>query len=131
MIVVRTPQNELFNYAECREMFEQYQDKIDVDDFDTVLKTTHFFSFYEWNKSLFIGCIYFYQQDRKLYVTAFSGRHHHKLNIECLKMSLDWYTCDVYAECKQRTAQLCLIECGFERVKRGLYVYRRNNNGQK
>lgn len=126
MIVVRIPTDELFNYAECRELFDKYNRILDVDDFDTVIKTTHFFSFYEWNKGLFIGCLYFYQQDGKLFVTAFGTRHHHKLNMECLKMALDWYTCDIYAECKQKVAQLCLIEAGFERIKKGLYVYRRN-----
>ena len=131
MIIVRTPKDDLFNYQECKEMFDLYNDKIDVDNYDTVLKTTHFFAFYEWNKSELIGCIYFYQQEYKLYITAFSGRHHHKLNMECLKMSLDWYTCDIYAECKQRTAQLCLRKCGFERIKKGLYVYRRINNGKE
>ena len=107
MIVVRTPQHELFNYAECKEMFDLYQDKIDVDDFDTVLKTTHFFSFYEWSKGEFIGCAYFYKQDGKLYVTGYGGRHHHNLNVEALKMSLDWYKCDIYAECIQHRNPLC------------------------
>ena len=126
MIVVRTPNDDLFNYAECKELFEAYNDKIDVDDYDTVLKTTHFFSFYEWTKKLFLGCLYFYRQNRKTYITAVGTRHHHKLNMECLKMALDWYTCDIYAECKERTAQLCLIKAGFKRIKKGLYVYRRN-----
>lgn len=126
MIVVRTPKDDLFNYTECKELFEKYNRIIDVDDYDTVLRTTHFFSFYEWNKGIFLGCLYFYQQDGKVYVTAVGTRGHHKLNMECLKMALDWYTCDIYAECKQRAAQLCLMEFGFEKLKKGLYVYRRN-----
>lgn len=126
MIVVKTPNDALFNYGECREMFDLYNEKIDIDDFDTVIKTTHFFAFYDWNKAELIGCIYFYQHNGKLFITAFSGRHHHELNMKCLKMSLDWYKCNIYAECKQLTAQICLREAGFKKIKKGLYVYRRN-----
>lgn len=88
MIVVRTPEHYLFNYAECKEMFDKYNDKIDVDDYDTVLKTTHFFSFIDWNKGELIGCIYFYQEDDKVFVTAFAGRKHHLTNIKCFKKVL-------------------------------------------
>lgn len=129
MIVVRTPLDELFNYQECREMFEQFHEKIEVDDFDTVLKSTQFFAFYDWNKAELIGCIYFYKypNDEKLYITGFTTRRkNHMQNIECLIMALDFYTCDIYAECKEKTAQLCLKEVGFERIKKELYIYRRN-----
>ena len=126
MIVVRTPQDDLFNYTECKELFDKYAKILDVDDYDTVLKTTHFFSFYEWNKGLFLGFIYFYQQNGKVFITTASTRHHHDINMECLKMALDWYTCDIYAECKQRAAQIWLKGAGFEKIKKGLYVYRRN-----
>ena len=126
MIVVRTPEHPLFNYTECKEMFEKYHEKLDVDDYDTVLKTTHFFSFIDWNNGELIGCIYYYQQDERLYVTAFAGRKHHLVNLKCFKKSLSWYNCDIYAECKERTAQLCLIKSGFERLEKNLYIYRRN-----
>lgn len=129
MIVVRTPEHPLFNYAECKEMFDKYNDKIDVDDYDTVLKTTHFFSFIDWNKGELIGCIYFYQDEDKVFVSAFAGRKHHLTNLECLKKSLNWYKCDIYAECKEKTAIFCLLKCGFEKIGKNLYVYRRKNNG--
>jgi hypothetical protein len=131
MIVVRTPEHELFNYGECREMFDKHREVLDVDDFDTVIKTTHFFSFYEWHRAELIGCIYFYQQDDKLFVTAFAGRGHHELNLECLRMSLDWYTCDIYAENVQPTARICIRKCGFEKLNDNLYIYRRKKNGKK
>ena len=129
MIVVRTPEHLLFNYTECREMFEKHHKKLDVDDYDTVLKTTHFFSFIDWNKGELIGCIYFYQQDGRLYVTAFASRKHHLTNLECFKKSLTWYNCDIYAECKQKTAILCLLKSGFEKLEKDIYIYRRKSNG--
>lgn len=129
MIVVRTPEHPLFNYSECKEMFDKYNDKIDVDDYDTVIRTTHFFSFIDWNKGELIGCIYFYQQDGRVYVTAFAGRKHHLTNLECFKKSLTWYNCDIYAECRQKTAILCLLKSGFKKLEKDIYVYRRKING--
>lgn len=129
MIIVRTPEHELFNYAECREMFDKHREVLDVDDFDTVIKTTHFFSFYNWNTAELIGCIYFYRQGRRTYVTAFAGRGHHELNLACFRKSLEWYKCNIYAENVQPTARYCILKCGFEKVKDNLYVYRRNRNG--
>lgn len=127
MIIVKTPLDTDFNYSECKEMFEKYHNVLDLDDFDTVLKTTHFFSFSKGKE--FIGCIYFYEQDSKVYVTAFAGRGHHELNLECFKKSLEWYNCDIYAEKVQRTARYCILKCGFRKLKDDLYVYRRELNG--
>lgn len=129
MIVVRTPEHPLFNYAECKEMFDKYNEKIDVDDYDTVIKNTHFFSFIDWNKAELIGCIYFYVDKGKLFVTAFAGRKHHKLNLACFRKSLTWYNCDIYAECKEKPAIYCLYKTGFEKIGNNLYIYRRKQNG--
>lgn len=131
MIVVRTPQHPLFNYTECKEMFDKDREKLDVDDFDTVLATTDFFSYYDWNTGELIGCIYFYQNKNKIYVTAFAGRHHHNKNLECLRAALTYYNCDIYAEKVQKTAVLCILKCGFERLDKDLFIYRRKKNGKK
>lgn len=130
MIVVRTPEHPLFNYTECRELFEQHKE-IDVDDFDTILKTTHFFEFYDWNKHELIGCIYYYREKGKLCVSAYANRGHHELNLECFKRSLTWYKTNIYAYCKVKTARLCLLKCGFEKISKNLFVYRRKKHGQR
>ena len=133
MIIVRTPQHPLFNYSECREMFDENRDKLDLDDFDTVIKNTHFFSYYDWTTGEFIGCIYFYQDNGRVYVTAYAGRKHHKKNLECFREALNYYTCDIYAERVQKPAVYCILKCGFERIGQGndLFIYRRNKNGKK
>lgn len=131
IVTVRTPEHELFNYTECREMFDKHKEVLDVDDFDTVIKTTHFFSFYDWHKGDLLGCIYFYQNDDKLFVTAFARRKQHKINLDCFKQTLGYYTCDIYAEKVQPTAKYCILKCGFEKIDDNLYIYRRNKNGQK
>jgi predicted GNAT family N-acyltransferase len=128
LITVKTPNDVDFNYFECKKMFEQHQEVLDLDDFDTVINTTHFFSFS--NGDEFIGCIYFYEQDSRVYVTAFAGRGHHELNLKCFKKSLEWYNCDIYAEKVQPTARYCILKCGFKRIKDDLFIYRRSQNGE-
>ena len=126
IIIVRTPDNPWFYNIESKILFEQHHDKLDVDDFETVLKTTHFFDFILKEKGELIGFIYFYQMNDKVYVTASANRGHHELNLRCLKKALSWYTCDIYAECKQKPAIYCLLKLGFEKIAKDLYVYRRN-----
>ena len=58
IVTVRTPEHELFNYAECREMFDKHRNVLDVDDLDTVIKTTHFFSFYDLSVSTVFGILF-------------------------------------------------------------------------
>ena len=72
-----------------------------------------------------IGCIYYYKKDGKLFVNAFANRHTHKTNIECLKMSFDWFNCDIYAQTQHKTAIYCLYKCGFKKVHNNLYKYER------
>lgn len=129
ILSVRTPQDEHFNYSECEELFEQYHDILDVDSFDTVVKTTHFFAFYDWSTVTLLGCIYLYKQHDKVYVTGFATRGHHLVNIDALNMVLNWYKCDIYAENVQKAARICLLKCGFEKIDDNLYVYRRKING--
>lgn len=126
LIVVRTPDHPWFYYTETKNLFEKHHSKLDVDDYETVLKTTHFFDFILKEKGELIGFIYFYQMEDKVYVTACAERGHHELNMDCLKKSLEWYTCDIYAECKEKPAIYCLLKCGFKKVDKNLYVYRRN-----
>jgi hypothetical protein len=127
-MIVIPANSEKFDEKLCRKLFNKYRDVLDVDDFDTVLDTTHFFSFYDDNQK-FIGCIYFYMHNDKLFITAYAGRGHHEINLECLRESLGWYNCDIYAEKVQPAARLAILKCGFKKVGKDLYVYRRKNNG--
>ncbi len=126
MIVVRTPLDDLFNYTECEELYNQCKNEIQDDDFKDVIKRTFFYSFYEWNTGELIGCIYYFYKGKKLFVNAYASRGHHLLNLECFKKSLEWFKCNIYAEGLHRTSRLCLLKCGFKRIKGNLFIYRRN-----
>lgn len=126
LITVRTPIHPLFNYKEVEELYNQCQQDLDDDDFKDVVKRTAFYSYYIWETGELIGCIYFYHNDGNLYLNAFAHRGHHLLNLDCLKESLTYFDCDIYARGLHKTSRLCLLRCGFERVKDNLFIYRRN-----
>lgn len=114
-----------FNYNQAKEMYLKYADFIeDSKNFDEVLENTHFYSFFVGGK--FIGCIYFYLIDGKIYVNAFADRKTHNINIECFKKALSFYSCDIYARSKQKTAIYCILKCGFKKNGNNLYRLKRS-----
>lgn len=124
MIKVFIPTDNGFNYKQCKKLFKKYRDKVsDNSEFRDIVKSTFFYSFFDDDK--FLGCIYYYEKNNKLYVNAYASRHHHLINMECLKMSLNWFNCDIYAETTHKTAILCLFKCGFKRIDEKLFIYRR------
>ena len=127
MIVVRTPQDDLFNYTEVEELYNSCKKELNDGEFKEVVKSNLFYAFYIWQTGELIGCIYFYHRGKKLYVNAFSNRGHHELNLECFRKSLTWFDCDIYADGLHKTSRLCLLKSGFKRVKDNLFIYRRKN----
>ena len=127
MIIVRTPNDNLFNYTECEELYNKNRELVGDDEFDDIIRRTDFYSFIIWQNNELIGCIYYYKPDgSRTYVNAFAERGHHKLNLECLKESLSHRTEDViYAKTKHRTAALCLYRVGFKKIGDNLYENRR------
>ena len=73
--------------------------------------------------SIFVMISFFFI--RFFFGNAFAYRGTHKLNLECLKKSFDWFNCDIYAETQHKTAILCLFRCGFKKVGNNLYKYER------
>lgn len=132
MIDVRTPDNELFNYTEAEELYNQCRADLKDDEFEKVIKRTQFYAFYIKKTAELIGCIYFFEKNRRLYVNAFANRGHHALNLECFKESLKWFKRNIYAIGLYKTSRLCLLKCGFTRIKDNLFVLKRSNkNGRK
>lgn len=120
MIKVFIPKDLNFNYKECKKLYKKYKNKLeDERNFSDIVKNTWFFSFF--NDNNFIGCIYFYRENDKLFVNAFAKRHTHLINLECFKMSFDWFNCDIYARSRQKTAILCLYKCGFKKIDTNIY----------
>ena len=106
-----------------KKMYEENQDKIcDTNSFNFITKHTLFYSFINEDGTL-IGAIYFFKDEGKLYLNAFAGRKHLDANIECVKLSTTWFSCDIYAEAQNRASALCLLRAGFKRVKDKLFVF--------
>lgn len=124
MIKVYIPKDIDFNYKQCKKLYKKNQRKIgDNSEFRYVVKNTFFYSFFDNGKH--IGCIYYYKKDGKLFINAFANRHTHEINLTCLKMSLEWFNCDIYAQTHHKTAILCLYKCSFKKISNDLYKYER------
>lgn len=93
-------------------------------EFRDIVKSTFFYSFFDDEKHL--GCIYFFWKNNRLYMNGLSYRKTHLQNLECLKQSLDWFNCDIYAQTMHKTAILCLFRCGFKKISEDLYKYERS-----
>ncbi len=124
-MLILTPENPLFNYDECKRLYNSCKNDIGEDlPFDELLIGIDFYSFFE--KEKFIGCIYYYPIGKALFVNAFAKRHTHLINIKCFKTSLSFYDCDIFARSNKKTAILCLLRCGFKKIGKNLYKLERN-----
>lgn len=124
MITVRIPFDDDFNYEECEKLYKKTQRLIGDDvPFCDVVKDTFFYSFYD--DAEFLGCIYCFIRDDELFLNGFGTRGHHDKNIECMKMTVSWFNCDIYAESIRKPAILCLLKTGFKKLKDNIYIYRR------
>lgn len=125
MIEVFIPsQTEFQKYkGECKALYESVQNQIhDPNDFEFITKNTFFFLF-TYNKTLIGSIYYFVDEFGRLMLNAFSKRKMHKLNLECLKMSLTWFKGKIYAEAQNHASALCLLRCGFKRFNGNTFVY--------
>ncbi len=125
MIEVWIPaENKFWEFAkECKALYEHSQKAItDSNCFEFIINNTFFYLFTE-NRKLIGAIYYFVNPEGKLMLNGFSKRKTHLLNIKCLKMSLKWFRGNIYAEAQNRASALCLIICGFKRVRENLFVY--------
>jgi len=109
-----------------KKMYKENQAKInDTNSFDFIIQNTLFYGFINENCAL-IGAIYFFvDEDGKLFLNAYAGRGHHEENLECVRLSTTWFSCDIYAEAQNRASALCLLRCGFKRLKDNIFVFRK------
>ena len=112
-------------YAECKKLYENVQVEIhDTNSFEFICTNTFFYMFLDDNK--LIGAIYYFvDEEGKLFLNGFANRKMHKLNLECLKMSLDWFNTDIYAQAQNCASALCLLRCGFRRAKEDVFVFKK------
>lgn len=113
-----------FNYKELKKLYKRNQKLLDDErSFKELTKNTFIYSFFKEKK--FICCIYYYEEQGKMYVNAFSTRHHHEDNMLCFKESLNWFNCDIFARSRQKTSILCLLKANFKKIEHNLYKYER------
>ena len=124
MIRALIPINDEFNKYkyECKILYESLQDKIhDDSSFEFICKNTMFFMFLDDDK--LIGAIYYFlDEDNKLFLNGFANRKMHFLCLQCLNLSLSWFTGKIYAEAQNRASALCLLKCGFKREKDNIFA---------
>lgn len=120
---VFTPLDKNFNYLEAKALYKLNESKVqDISDFDKILQTTLFYSFYTKDNG-FVGCLYFYQDNEgKLFVNGFANRKKHLACIAALRRSFNWFNCDIYARTPHRAAAICLLRAGFKKVGDKLYI---------
>lgn len=107
---------------EIKNLYENSKSKIgDSNSFEFVKDNTLFYMFVK-NRKL-IGGIYYFLDNGKLFFNGFAGRKHFEDNLECVKMSLNWFKCDIYAESQNRASALCLLKCGFEKIGHNLFKF--------
>lgn len=125
MITVLTPLDNNFNFEQAHDAYLKYQKDLgDERNFINVILNSFFYSYF--NDGVYLGSIYFYTEKNKLFVNAFANRHTHLLNLECFKQSLGYFKCNIYARALHRTSSICLLKCGFKRIKDNLFIYERN-----
>ena len=120
---VYIPTDLKFDYKACKELYKEYEKEIgDIEDFDKILTNTMFYSFYT-DDDEFVGCLYFYNGSKnRLFVNGFSNRKMHQYNVQALKLSFEWFDCDIYAQTPHRNAVYCLLRSGFKKYDNQLYV---------
>ena len=131
MIEVLIPLNPEFRKyeAQVKELYEKNQEKIcDPNSFDFVKNNTLFYIFIQ-NGAL-IGAIYYFMENNKLFLNGFSFPKNHIANLECLQLSTTWFNPPIYAEAQNRASALCLLRCGFKRVKDNLFCLEKRKSKQ-
>lgn len=109
---------------ECKKLYESVQDQIcDTNSFEFIIENTFFYLFVFDEK--LIGAIYFFEdENKKLFLNGFANRKMHLINLECLKMSLNWFDCDIFAIAQNKMSELCLRKCGFVKEAEKEFVYK-------
>ena len=127
MIEVLIPPNPEFQKyeAQIKELYEKTQNRIcDPNPFSFIKENTLFYLFLI--DGTVIGAIYYFMDDGKLFLNGFAYPKHHTLNLKCLYLSLNWFSQPVYAEAQNRASALCLLRCGFKRVKDNLFCFKKD-----
>jgi len=124
MIKVIIPLDKDFDYEINKHLFNKANQTLkEKMPFDELIKCYQFFSFYDGDE--YLGFIYFFYKDDKLYVATASVPKRYKKTLECFKQALTYYDCDIYAQTTQRHVKLAALKVGFKKISDNLYKYER------
>ena len=122
MIEVLIPLNPEFKKYESqiKVLYDKNQEKItDTNTFEFIIENTLFYVFLY--KKRIIGAIYYFLDNKKLFLNGFAIRKNFYINLYCLKWSTTWFNCPIYAEAQNRASALCLLRCGFKRIEKNIF----------
>ena len=125
MLEVIIPKDQKFQVYEnqIKNLYLSNQKLIaDKNSFEFIRDNTLFYLFL-FNEKV-IGAIYYFKKDNKLWVNAFSIRKNHLLNLKCLKLSMNWFYCDIWAKAQNKASAFCLLRIGFKKYQDNIYVYK-------
>ncbi|MCQ2740042.1 MAG: hypothetical protein MJ237_07435 [bacterium] len=125
MIKVLIPTNKEFAIYEkqLERMYNNAKNKIgDTNSFLFIKNNTLFYCFLTDDDLL--GAIYYFTDNGKLFLNAFANRKYLQEKIYCLKLSLSWFNCNVYAEAQNHASAFCLLKSGFKRVNDNLFIFK-------
>lgn len=123
MIFLIEAKHPLFCDDMARSLFQYYQS--DLDDtagFDYVRDHSLFFNVYRQTDGGFVGCVFAFCEQGRVYVGGYALRHRHKECVLALRRISSLFTC-VYAKTRHRTAEFCLRRAGFKRQKGEKHVW--------
>ena len=107
---------------QIKDLYEKSQANIcDTNSYEFVRDNTLFYVFFLEEK--FIGIIYYFLDDNKLFFNGCSTRKSYPVNVECIKLSSTWFVCNIYAEAQNRASALCLLKAGFKKTSDNLFIF--------
>lgn len=122
-VIIPTDSNFKKYKSEFENLYILNQNAIcDTNSFQFILLNTLFYGFI--HNGAVLGAIYFFMDDGRLFLNAYSIRKKHYLNLLSLRLSLSWFIPPIYAEAQNRASAFCLLKTGFKRVRNNLFVYR-------
>ena len=122
-VIIPTNPKFLKYKTKFRDLYNHNKTSIrDPNPFFFICMKTLFFGFLHNGEVL--GAVYFFKENGKLFLNAYSIRKKHYQNLLALNIALTWFIPPIYAEAQNRASAFCLLKCGFEREKDNLFVYK-------
>ena len=109
---------------ELEKLYLKCQNQIHDDNtFDFIINNTFFYLFLTQDNKIIGAIYYFLDENKRLFLNGFAYPKKHLLNLECLKLSTTWFNGNIYAKAQNKASVLCLLKCGFIRIKKEKNIF--------